>query len=281
MSSALQPRAGIALFALLLATCRSGGDAPSDGAQDRSPTLATGEPAAGSPEVVEATAQGAAQEEAPLPLATETAPPALHPPLTEYMGRTVAVTMHWSAADWLVRDSREAEENASRLLPAIGIEEGSTVCDFGCGNGFHTLEIARLVGPRGHVFAVDVQPEMLVLLEQRVNGTGLENIETILGGFADPRLPPASCDLILMVDVYHELGYPEEILAASRRALRPGGRLVLVEFRSEDARVPIKPEHKMSKAQAERELAANGFRLADSFDELPWQHLLFFEATDG
>ena len=253
MDRVLEMREALALLVLLLAGCRSGGESPARTADTEAPRAT--------------------------PAATEAPPPVLHPPLTTYMDRTVAATMSFAAADWLVRNSREAEESASKLLPALSIQEGSTVCDFGCGNGFHTLEIARLVGPRGHVFAVDVQPEMLVLLEQRRNGTGLENIETILGEYADPKLPPASCDMVLMVDVYHELGYPEEILAGVKRALRPSGRLVLVEYRSEDPLVPIKPEHKMSKAQAERELATNGFRLVDTFEELPWQHVLFFEAA--
>jgi SAM-dependent methyltransferase len=260
MDRVLEMREAIALLVLLLSGCRSGGEGPARDSDTDAPVAA--------PVATE-----------PTPDATEAPPPVLHPPLTTYMDRTVAATMSFAAADWLTRNSREAEESASKLLPALSIEEGSNVCDFGCGNGFHTLELARLVGPRGHVYAVDVQPEMLVLLEQRVNGTGLENIEPILGEYVDPKLPPASCDMVLMVDVYHELGYPEEILAGVKRALRPGGRLVLVEYRSEDPLVPIKPEHKMSKAQAERELAANGFRLIDSFDELPWQHVLFFAAA--
>lgn len=197
-------------------------------------------------------------------------------PLTEYMGRRIAPTMHWRGAEWLLRETRESEEHTSRMLAALGVEPGDTVCDLGCGVGYLTLPLAGLVGEEGRVLAVDVQPEMLDGLRARVNEAGVTNVRPVLGGLADPRLAPRSCDLVVMVDVYHELGYPEQVLAAVRRALKPGGRLVLVEFRAEDPEVPIKPEHKMSRAQVERELAANGFRLASSYGELPWQHLLAF-----
>ena len=206
------------------------------------------------------------------------APAALPEPLTHYMGREIATTMHWSGADWLMRETREDEERSSRMLEALDVRRGSVVCDFGCGVGFHTLTLAELTGPEGRVYAVDIQPEMLEQLGERMRAAGITNVEPILGGMADPRLPESSCDLILCVDVYHELGYPEQVLAGLRRALRPGGRLALVEFRAEDASVPIKPLHKMSKAQVRLELEANGFRLESEHDGLPWQHLMFFVA---
>ncbi len=258
----LLQRASVGCLLVLLAACQS--EAEHTFPPPASP-VASNTPIAPTPAAV--------AEVAPAPA------PTLHPPLTEYMGRSIAQTMHWTAAPWLVRESREAEENATRMLLALGVEEGSTVCDFGCGNGYHTLELARMVGSRGRVLAVDIQPEMLEMLSERAEESGLANVEPILGEEADPRLPPSSCDLVLMADVYHELAYPEEILAAAKRALRPGGRLALLEFRTEDPLVPIKPEHRMSKAQVERELVANGFRLIASFDELPWQHLLFFETA--
>lgn len=199
----------------------------------------------------------------------------------EYLGRPIARTMHWSGADWLERATREEEEHTSRMLAALELEPGLVVGDLGCGVGTIALPIARAVGPAGRVLAVDIQPEMLAGLAERVAAAGLTNVERILSGERDPRLAPGSCDLVLMVDVYHELSYPAEVLAAVRAALRPRGRLVLVEFRAEDDSVPIKPEHKMSAAQVERELGVNGFRLARRFDALPWQHMLFFARDDA
>ncbi|MBK9385745.1 MAG: PQQ-binding-like beta-propeller repeat protein [Planctomycetes bacterium] len=196
-----------------------------------------------------------------------------------YQGRVVAQTMHWQGAGWLMRETREKEEAPEQLLGQLGLREGMTVADLGCGNGFHALRIARRIGAGGRVLAVDLQPEMLRLLEALAAKEQLENIRTIECESFDPHLPPRSCDLILMVDVYHELSHPEPVLRRVREALKPGGRLALVEFRTEDKDVPIKPEHKMSKAQCLLELEANGFRLASSYDELPWQHLLFFEPT--
>jgi ubiquinone/menaquinone biosynthesis C-methylase UbiE len=205
------------------------------------------------------------------------APAELPAPLTHYMGREIATTMHWSGADWLLREKREDEEHATRMLAALGVRPGDVVCDFGCGAGFHTLPLAELTGPSGRVYAVDVQPEMLELLEERLAGAGIDNVVPIQGDLADPKLPPGECDLILLVDVYHELGYPVQVLAGLRRALKPGGRVALVEFRAEDPSVPIKPLHKLSKAQALRELEANGYQLESDHDGLPWQHLMFFE----
>ncbi len=201
-------------------------------------------------------------------------------PRTEYMGRKIARTMSYAHAGWLIRDEREEEERCSLLLANLGLEQGMTVCDLGCGNGFHSLQIARLVGDRGQVIGVDVQPEMLELLRTRAEARSIANITPVLGSFHDPRLPAESCDLILLVDVYHELTYPELMLAAMRRALKPDGRIALVEFRTEDPDVPILRLHKMSKAQIMKEYPPNGFRLDSEFDELPWQHLMFFKKDD-
>jgi 2-polyprenyl-3-methyl-5-hydroxy-6-metoxy-1,4-benzoquinol methylase len=195
---------------------------------------------------------------------------------TEYMGRTIAQTMHFTGANWLLRDSREREEQCSRMLANMGIEEGMTICDMGCGNGFYSLKMARAVGPKGQILAVDVQPEMLVMLRDRAEEEGIENISPILGSFHNPRLPRASVDLLLLVDVYHEFSHPELMLAAMRAALKPTGRIVLVEYRGEDPSVPIKPLHKMTIEQIMKEFPANGFRLDSQFDRLPWQHMLFF-----
>lgn len=202
-------------------------------------------------------------------------------PLTEYMGRQIAQTMHSEGAPWLVRDSREREERCSLLLANLGIRPGMTVCDLGCGNGFYSLPLARLVGPTGRVLAVDVQPQMLKMLEEREAAARINNIDTILGMRHDPKLPGAAVDLVLLVDVYHEFSHPEQMLAAMRRALKPDGLIALVEFRAEDPDVPVRPEHKMSKAQILKEFPANGFRLVKEFDRLPWQHLMFFGRDEG
>ena len=201
---------------------------------------------------------------------------AIPPAQTHYMGREIAQTMHYTGAPWLVRESRQREEDCRLLIEALAIKPGQTVCDIGCGNGFYTLELARLVGPQGTVYAVDIQPEMLRMLAHSATERGLGNIRPILGSPVDPRLPAGELDLILCVDVYHEFSHPAEMLARLRESLATDGRLVLAEFRGEDPAVPIKPLHKMTKAQVLRELEPAGFRLDRSFDRLPWQHLLFF-----
>jgi ubiquinone/menaquinone biosynthesis C-methylase UbiE len=203
------------------------------------------------------------------------------PPLTHYHGREIATTMHYTGATWLTRDSRVREEDCETLLKALGIEPGQVVCDMGCGNGFYTLPLARLVGKEGKVIAVDIQREMLQLLKSRARDERVYNIQRVLGTVIDPQLEPDSCDLVLMVDVYHEFSRPEEMLQAIRRALKPTGRVALVEFRAEDPNVPIKPLHKMSKEQIFKEFEPNGFRLVEQFDKLPWQHLMFFERDDA
>jgi ubiquinone/menaquinone biosynthesis C-methylase UbiE len=198
------------------------------------------------------------------------------PALKVYQGRRIAQTMHYLGAEWLVRDNREQEERCSLLLTNLGVKQGMTICDMGCGNGFYTLQLAKMVGDGGHVYGVDIQPEMLKLLNERAEQQDVRNITPVLGTFSDPRLPKGKIDLILLVDVYHEFSHPEQMLAAMRDALSPGGVCALVEYRTEDANVPIKPEHKMSKEQILKEWPPNGFKLVKEFDELPWQHLMFF-----
>jgi ubiquinone/menaquinone biosynthesis C-methylase UbiE len=197
------------------------------------------------------------------------------------MGRTIAPPMSYSGADWLIRDTREAEENPTKLLAALEIEAGQTVCDFGCGNGFYTIELAKRVGPKGQVFAVDIQPEMLDLLAERAKPRGLENIAPVLAMPDDPGLPSEKFDLVLLVDVYHELADPVAVLASIRASLKPTGRVAVVEFREEDPDVPILPLHKMSQPQVLREIPPNGFKLVGQYDELPWQHVLFFARDDS
>ncbi len=197
-----------------------------------------------------------------------------------YKGREIAVTMHYLGAPWLVRESRQREEDCALLLEALNIKPGQTVCDLGCGNGFYTLQLAKLVGEQGKVLAVDIQPEMLHLLDERAKAEQITNIEPISGTQVDPGFAPESVDLILLVDVYHEFSHPHQMLQAMRRALKPDGRIALAEFREEDPNVPIKPLHKMSKKQILKEFPPSGFKLVEEFDKLPWQHLMFFGRTE-
>ncbi|HVX14066.1 MAG TPA: methyltransferase domain-containing protein [Pirellulales bacterium] len=203
------------------------------------------------------------------------------PPLTEYKGRMIAPTMTYHGAPWLIRAERETEEHCRTLIEALKLQPGETVCDMGCGNGFYSLEMANLVGEKGRVLAVDVQPEMLHLLKLRAKNADVTNIKPIQGTLVDPKLPEGEVDLILLVDVYHEFSNPEEMLLAMRKALKPHGRLALVEFRLEDPSVPIKLEHKMSKEQIMKEIPPNGFKLVEEFEKLPWQHVMFFEPAEG
>ena len=203
------------------------------------------------------------------------------PPRTEYQGRRIARTMHWSGAPWLLRATREDEEQTSLLYRALAVQPGWTVADVGCGAGYHVPELARRAGPGGRVFAVDIQEEMLARMQERVAEAGLRNVVSVRNRPWDAGLPEASCDLILLVDVYHEFSHPERMLRSLRRALASGGVLVLVEFRAEDPEVPIQALHKMSAEQCRRELEANGFRLIRAFEGLPWQHCLFFSAAPG
>jgi cyclopropane fatty-acyl-phospholipid synthase-like methyltransferase len=221
----------------------------------------------------------AQQATAPAEPATRTAAE-IPPPLTHYQGREIAQTMHYLGAPWLIRESRQREEDCDTMIAELRLMPGMTVCDMGCGNGFYALKMAEAVAPGGTVYAVDIQPEMLRLLEARADEAGITNIKSVLGTLVDPRLPRDSLDLILCVDVYHEFSHPEQMLAAMRRALRPQGQVALLEFREEDPEVPIKPLHKMSKAQILKEWVPNGFRLSRQFDQLPWQHMMFFQRDE-
>ena len=203
------------------------------------------------------------------------------PGLETYMGREIAQTMHYKGAPWLIRDEREREERCSLMLANLGIRPQMVICDMGCGVGFHSTKMAQMTGAKGYVAGVDVQPEMLDMMRERMEEEGIENIIPILGSFHNPRLPRDTFDMVLMVDVYHEFSHPEQMLAAIRNSLKPDGVVVLVEYRAEDKTVPIKPEHKMSKDQVEKELTANGLKLVKSYDKLPWQHMLFYGRDDA
>jgi len=156
---------------------------------------------------------------------------AIPPPQTHHMGREIAQTMHYTGAPWLVRESRQREEDCRLLLRSLGVRPGQTVCDMGCGNGFYTLQLAKLVGPKGLVYAVDIQPEMLQMLARNAAEARLTNVRPVLGTPVDPRLPAGRIDMVLCVDVYHEFSHPEPMLARIRASLADGGQLVLAEFR--------------------------------------------------
>lgn len=197
---------------------------------------------------------------------------AVHP-LT---GRKIAGVMSASGADWLERPERESEENVEGALDAIAIRKGSTVAEVGAGTGYVSIKMARRVGPGGTVYANDIQRDMLARLRENATRAGIRNIETVLGSDTDPKLPAARMDLIILVDVYHELGQPQKMLAAMRTSLKPDGRLVLLEYRKEDPNVPILPEHKMTVAEAKTEVEAEGFKLSQVLETLPRQHILIF-----
>jgi len=204
---------------------------------------------------------------------------AAHAQDTTFLGRAPAHTMHWMGASWLMRATREDEENGQLLRKWLAIQPGQSVCDLGCGNGYHTIPIAREVGAKGTVYAIDIQPEMLEMLSVRTEKDGIDNVRFVTATEDDPKLDPNSCDLVLLVDVYHELSAPIAVMERVRKALRKDGRCVLVEFRADDPRVPIKPEHTMHKAQMIREMAELGFAQQADFDELPWQHAMAFVAA--
>jgi ubiquinone/menaquinone biosynthesis C-methylase UbiE len=191
-------------------------------------------------------------------------------------GRRFAEVMDASGASWLDRSERDLEEAPDTALDIIGVKKGSTVADIGAGSGYMTIKLAKRVGANGMVYANDIQPAMLALLDKRVKSAKLANVTAVLGAIDDPMLPPASVDMALMVDVYHELSRPQEMLRHIREALKPGGRLVLLEYRKEDPAIPIRPEHKMSVSEAKLELEAEGFKLSRVDDELPRQHVLIF-----
>lgn len=193
-----------------------------------------------------------------------------------YMGREISQVMGYPGADWLERGSREQEERPDLLLAALELKPGMAVADIGAGTGYYSWQIAARIGDTGRVHAVDVQPEMIALLKERMRQRGVRNVLPVLGSPTDTGLAPASVDLALMVDVYHELDHPREILDSVMRALRPGGRLVLVEYRAEDDSVPIKRLHKMSVAQIRREVGAQGLLWQKTVDTLPWQHIVIF-----
>lgn len=193
-----------------------------------------------------------------------------------YMGREIAGVMGWQGAAWLERDERQQEERGDLLLRELGLKPGMAVADIGAGTGYYARRMAPLVGASGVVYATDVQPEMMKMLEDGAKKAGLTNIKPVLGGLKSVNLPDASIDLAIMVDVYHELEFPFEVIDSLVRALKPGGRIAYVEYRLEDQRVPIKTLHKMSEAQVRKEAAAHALVWERTASTLPWQHVVIF-----
>ena len=193
-----------------------------------------------------------------------------------FMGREISHVMGHQAINWLERGEREQEEAPSRMLANLDLAPGAVLADIGAGSGFHAFRIAPKV-PQGRVIAVDIQQEMLDFLTTRAAELSITNVVPHLGAIDDVKLPPASLDAALMVDAYHEFSHPREMLASLHSALKPGARIFLLEFRGEDPRVPLKPLHKMTEAQARLEFEACGFRFVENRRLLPWQHFLVFE----
>lgn len=194
-----------------------------------------------------------------------------------YLGREIAHVMGPGGVPWLERAEREIEERPQLVIDALGIKPGQTIADLGAGSGYYSFRIAPLVGERGTVLAIDVEPRMLRIISERARRDGVKNVTTVLGTPSDPNLEPNSVDLLFMVDVYHELEFPFEVMTKVREALKPGGRVALIEYRAEDPAVMIKAVHKMSERQIIRELSAVGFRHQKTVRTLPLQHLVLFQ----
>ena len=191
-------------------------------------------------------------------------------------GRHIAGVMSAAGSDWLDRPEREEEEHPDQALQALGIRRGMVVADVGAGSGVMTFKMAKLVGPPGKVYAEDIQPAMLDILHERAEHDKVTNIQTVLGTASDPKLPAGAIDLILLVDVYHEFSQPQAMLDHMREALKPGGRLVLLEYRKEDPTVPILPDHKMSVSEVRAEVEPEGFQFDQVIEVLPRQHIIIF-----
>jgi ubiquinone/menaquinone biosynthesis C-methylase UbiE len=208
-----------------------------------------------------------------------------------YLGREIAQVMGFQGAGWLERPEREKEENASKLLEALEVKEGQVIVDFGAGSGYHTVKLAKLVGDKGKIHAVDIQKEMLTIMKNRFKREKITNVNLVLNSEKSMKqqgrdkwgdeVPEGKVDMILMVDVYHELSYPYEMTVELVKALKPGGQLVFVEFRLEDKKVPILDVHRMSIAQVKKEMAPfKEMSHSRTVNHLPWQHVIFFEKAD-
>ena len=192
-----------------------------------------------------------------------------------YMGREISGVMGYQAAQWLERPQRTHEEMPDEVVANLNLRPTDVVGDIGAGSGFFSFRMAKLL-PQGKVLAVDIQPQMLAMIEERKAAEGVTNIEGILGDIDDTKLPEAAVDVVLLVDAYHEFSHPWEMMQSIVSALKPGGRVVLLEYREEDASVPIRPHHKMSQAQVKKEMAVFDLNFVETLDFLPWQHMMIF-----
>ena len=196
-----------------------------------------------------------------------------------YMGREIAFVMGHQAADWLNRPERIQEERPDEVVANMSLQPHHVVADIGAGSGYFSFRIAKLV-PEGKVLAVDIQPEMLALIEHQKSINKVTNVEGVLGRIDDPNLPPNSIDAAIMVDAYHEFDHPFEMINGIYNALRPGGRIFLLEYRGEDPSVPIRPLHKMTEEQVVKEMSVFGLQWTDTLDFLPWQHMMIFTKVE-
>ncbi|MCX3264972.1 class I SAM-dependent methyltransferase [Pedobacter agri] len=196
-----------------------------------------------------------------------------------YMGREIAHVMSFEGVEWLERNGRVKEENTNLALVSLPLKNNSIVADIGAGSGFYTFRVAQRI-PKGKIYAVEIQDEAITFLKKKASDDRYTNVAMIKGNEQSPNLPANSIDLAFMVDVYHELQYPAAYLTALKKALKPNGQLLLLEYKAEDPAVAIKPEHKMSVRQVKKELSANGFKLVKNGTFLPLQHFLLFEKTD-
>ena len=195
-----------------------------------------------------------------------------------FMGREIAQVMGHQGADWLERPQREAEEHADALIDALKFREGEVVADIGCGTGYITRKIAAKIGATGTIYGVEIQQEMLDKWTKQMAGSGVGRATPVLGTTSDPKLPPASCDTLILVDVYHEFDFPLEMVQHMIDALKPGARIVFVEYRKEDPAVPIKELHKMSVAQVKKEMAVHPhLQHVETIATLPRQHIIVFK----
>jgi ubiquinone/menaquinone biosynthesis C-methylase UbiE len=193
-----------------------------------------------------------------------------------YMGREIAQVMGHLGAGWLERQGREREEQPTKAIDLLQLKPTDVVADIGAGTGYFTFRMAKKV-PQGKVLAQDIQPEMLEIVSRTATASGIQNVQTVLGTEDDPKLPENSVDVVLMVDSYHEFDHPREMMMGIVKALKPGGRVIDVEYRGEDPEVNIKPHHKMTEAQAIKEMAAVGLQHVKTYEDLPQQHLMVFQ----
>jgi ubiquinone/menaquinone biosynthesis C-methylase UbiE len=197
-----------------------------------------------------------------------------------YMGREISQVMGHRGADWLERAGREREEAPDVLVRELGLSPTDVVADIGAGTGYFTFRLSPLL-PDGKILAVDIQEEMLEIILERAASRSVDNVVPVKGDIDDPHLPDGGVDLVLLVDAYHEFSHPREMMLAIHRALRPGGRVILVEYRAEDPDVPIKPLHKMSQKQARAEMAIVGLEWVETRDVLPRQHFMVFRKPEN